>query len=224
MNNNNNNNNNNFKNLGIKHRTDKVDHHGYNFFYPKHLESFRDDEFNMLEIGYQGGHSCRMWEEYFPKANIFAMDINTEGKFNNHIVFRGDQSNRNDLDRISNEIVSAKFIIDDGSHHPIHQIETFNFLFKKLLEPGGVYIIEDIECNYWNEESSIYGYRIGFFNAVDYTKKLIDYVNSEFSKKENKLKISSITYAQNCIIITKQTEEEENHFNRNYRFSQHLKS
>ena len=35
----------------------------------------------------------------------------------------------------------------------------------------------------------------------------------------NKLKISSITFGQNCIIITKQTEEEENYFNRNYRFS-----
>ena len=218
-----------FKNLGIKHGTDKVGHHGYNFFYPKHLEFFRNDEFNMLEIGYQGGHSCKMWQEYFPKANVFAMDINPgcdelKCKFDNHIVFKGDQSNINDLDRISNEIGSAKFIIDDGSHHPTHQIETFNFLFKKLLEPGGVYIIEDIECNYWDEESFIYGYKIGVFNAIDYTKKLIEYVNSEFSKKENKLKISSITYGQNCIIITKQTKEEENCFNRNYRYSNHLKS
>ena len=211
--------NNNFKNLGEKHGTDKVSHHGYNFFYPKHLEGFRNEEFNMLEIGYHEGHSCRMWQEYFPKANIFAMDINTEGKFENHIVFKGDQSNINDLNRVSDEIGSAKFIVDDGSHHPIHQIETFNFLFKNLLEPGGVYIIEDIECNYWDEEASIYGYRIGVFNAIDYTKNLIDYVNSEFSKKENKLKISSITFGQNCIIITKQTEEEENYFNRNYRFS-----
>ena len=224
--------NNNFKNLGIKHGTDKVDPHGYNFFYPKYLEPFRGDEFNMLEIGYQGGHSCRMWQEYFPKANIFAMDINIEGedptrmfaRFENHIVFKGDQSNINDLNRVSSAIGSAKFIIDDGSHQPTHQIETFNFLFKNLLEPGGVYIIEDIECNYWDEESSIYGYRIGVFNAIDYTKKLIDYVNSEFSKKENKLKISSITYGQNCIIITKQTEEEERYFNRNYRFSHYLKS
>jgi hypothetical protein len=215
---------NDFKDLGIKHGTDKVSHHGYNYFYPKHLEVLRGDEFNMLEIGYEGGHSCRVWEEYFPKANIFSMDINKEGKFDNHTVFKGDQSNINDLDRISNEIGSAKFIIDDGSHNPTHQIETFSFLFKKLLEPGGIYIIEDIECNYWNEESSLYGYRVGFSNVIDYTKKLIDYVNSEFSKKENKLKISSITYGQNCIIITKQTEEEEKYFNRNYRFSHHLKS
>ena len=35
--------NNNFKNLGIKHGTDKVGQHGYNFFYPRYLEPFRGD-------------------------------------------------------------------------------------------------------------------------------------------------------------------------------------
>jgi len=211
-----------FKELGTKHGTDKSTHHGYHYFYPKHLEGLRNDEFNMLEIGYQGGHSCRMWEEYFKNAKVFAMDINIEGHFDNHVVLKGDQSNLDDLQKVVNEIGIAKFIIDDGSHHPIHQIETFNFLFKNLLEPGGVYIIEDIECNYWNEDSNIYGYRIGVFNAVDYTKKLIDDINGEFSKRENKLGISSMTYGQNCIIITKQTEQEKLYFNRGYRFAENI--
>ena len=34
------------------------------------------------------------------------------------------------------------FIIDDGSHHPQHQITSFKYLFEKGLKPGGVYIIE----------------------------------------------------------------------------------
>ena len=208
-----------FQQLSLKFGTDKVTHHGYHYFYPKHLDGLRKDKFNMLEIGYQTGNSCRMWEEYFPHANVFAMDINVEGKFDNHIVFKGDQSNIEDLRRVTDTIGSTRFILDDGSHNPMHQIETFNFLFKNLLEPGGIYIIEDIECNYWNSESEIYGYRIGFFNAVDYTKKLIEHINSEFSGIQNKLGISSITYGQNCIIITKQTEEEKNYFNRGYRFS-----
>jgi hypothetical protein len=213
---------NDFQQLSIKYGTDKVTHHGYHYFYPKHLDGLRKDKFNMLEIGYDNGHSCRMWEEYFPQASVYAMDINIEGKFYNHTVFKGDQSNIDDLRRVSNEIGSTRFILDDGSHHPVHQIETFNFLFKNLLEPGGIYIIEDIECNYWNEETNIYGYRIGLFNAVDYTKKLIDYVNSEFTGKENKLDISSINYGQNCIIITKQTEEEKNYFKRDYRYSSQI--
>lgn len=208
-----------FQHLGNKYGTDKSSHHGYHYFYPKHLEALRKDKFNMLEIGYSDGNSCRMWEEYFPNANIYSMDINIEGQFNNHTVFKGDQSNFDDLKRVNDSIVSARFIIDDASHHPMHQIETFNILFKSLLEPGGIYIIEDIECNYWNSESKLYGYRVGFFSSVEHTKKLVDYVNSEFSGKENKLEISSITYGQNCIIITKQTEEEKNYFNRGYRFA-----
>ena len=69
-----------FYNLSVEFGTDKVLHHGYHFYYPKHLERLRDEEFNMLEIGYQDGHSCRMWERYFPKANVFAMDIGVEGQ------------------------------------------------------------------------------------------------------------------------------------------------
>jgi hypothetical protein len=211
-----------FFKLSSKYGTDKVTHHGYHYFYPKHLDGIRYDRFNMIEIGYQGGHSCRMWEEYFPHAKIFAMDIAVEGQYGRHTVIKGDQSNLNDLKNLCDRIISAKFIIDDGSHHPLHQMETFNYLFKNILEPGGIYIIEDIECNYWNEETSIYGYRIGFSNSIEYTKKLIDSINSEFSGKENKLGISSITYGQNCIIITKQTEDEKRYFNRNYRFSSNV--
>lgn len=211
-----------FYDLSAEFGTDKVLHHGYHFYYPKHLERLRDEQFNMLEIGYQGGHSCRMWERYFPKANVFAMDIGVEGQFDGHTVFRGDQGNPADLRNVIEKIGKAKFILDDGSHHPVHQIETFNILFEYLLEPGGVYVIEDIECNYWNQESNIYGYRIGFFNAVDYTKKLVDHVNSEFSGKENRLRISSITYGQNCVIIEKQTEEEMRYFDRPYRFGMYL--
>jgi len=209
---------NDFYELGMKHGTDKVGHHGYHFCYPTYLERFRDLEFSMLEIGYQGGHSCRMWEQYFPKAKIFAIDIGVEGQFDNHTVFKADQSSESDLTQIVERIGSAKFIIDDGSHNPAHQIKTFNMLFENLLEPGGVYIIEDTECNYWREDALLYGYQVGSLNVINYLKDLVDCVNSEFSKKENSLQISSITYSQNCIVITKQTEAEREHFNRAYRY------
>ena len=37
--------------------SDKVNHHRYDRFYPLFLESLRDQEFNMLEIGVWGGGS-----------------------------------------------------------------------------------------------------------------------------------------------------------------------
>ena len=210
---------NDFDELGTKHGTDKVTHHGYQFFYPRYLEHLRDQKFRMLEIGYGSGASARMWEEYFPKAEVFAMDISASGTYGRHEVIQGDQGDFADLRKVAETVGAARLVLDDGSHHPFHQFETFNFFFRNLVEPGGVYIIEDVECNYWNPEASIYGYRIGFFNAVDASTKLIDMINSEFSGKLNSLEISSITYGRNCIIITKQTEEEKKYFDRDYRFS-----
>jgi len=52
----------------------------------------------------------------------------------------------------------AKLVLDDGSDYPIHRFETFNILFRNLLEPVGVYIIEDVECNYWKSDAAIHGY------------------------------------------------------------------
>lgn len=208
-----------FYEIGKKYGTDKVCHHGYQFFYPRFLEHLRDQKFTMLEIGYSTGESARMWEEYFPGAEVFAMDIAVSEKGGRHEVIQGDQGNLGDLRRVADIVGTARLVVDDGSHHPFHQFETFNFLFRNLVEPGGIYIIEDVECNYWDSEAVIYGYRIGFFNAIKASTQLIDKINAEFSGKRNDLEVSSITYGQNCIIITKQSEDEKRYFDRSYRFS-----
>ena len=211
-----------FQQIGTLHGTDKVTHHGYHYFYPTHLDFLKNEKFNLLEIGFEYGKSARLWKDYFKNAKIFSMDINTSNEIDEITVLKGDQGKRADLEEVARIIKVASVIVDDASHHPIHQIETFNFLFRNLLAPGGVYIIEDIECSYWHESSSLYGYQIGIFNAVEFTKKFVEYINSEFSGKENVLFISSITYGQNCIIIRKQTEDEMAYFNRSYRYLNNL--
>ena len=213
-----------FYEIGL-HLSDKVNHHRYDRFYPLFLESLRDQEFNMLEIGVWGGGSLQLWEEYFSKACIHGVDINCdsyEGSSERFTLHKFDQSNPNDLKKIVETVPKCKFIIDDGSHHPYHQFITFIELFENLLEPGGVYIVEDIECNYWqNPKSNIYGYEIGYFNTLDYFKNTLDQINSEFSNQKNHLNISTVTFAHNCIIITKQTPEETEISNRSYRFKQY---
>ena len=213
-----------FYEIGL-HLSDKVNHHRYDRFYPLFLESLRDQEFNMLEIGVWGGGSLQLWEEYFSKAYIHGVDINYdsyEGSSERFTLHKFDQSNPNDLKKIVETVPKCKFIIDDGSHHPYHQFITFIELFENLLEPGGVYIVEDIECNYWqNPKSNIYGYEIGYFNTLDYFKNTLDQINSEFSNQKNHLNISTVTFAHNCIIITKQTPEETEISNRSYRFKQY---
>jgi hypothetical protein len=150
------------------------------------------------------------------------MDKDYEFQTKDYTVIKGDQSNQNDLIRVSNIIKETNLIIDDGSHHPMHQFNTFCYLFENLLKPDGYYIIEDIECNYWDNKSSVYGYEIGHFNVIDFFKRQIDEVNSEFNHRKNPLKISFITFAKNCIVIKKQSKEEEEINKRPYRFDSML--
>lgn len=209
-----------FFELGREAGTDKVTHHGYHFFYPSFLDKIRDEKFNMLEIGYGSGESMKMWCDYFPKCNFFCVDINIEAIHNDRCrVIKADQSNKDDLQKVVNQIGTTKLIIDDGSHNPKHQFDTFTFLFEHLLEDGGTYIIEDIETNYWNPNAMLYGYRVGNFNLLKNINICQDMINHEFSKVQNTLKISTITYGQNCIIVTKRTQEEQLYFDRKYRFN-----
>lgn len=209
-----------FFELGQNADTDKVTHHGYHFFYPSFLDKIRDEKFNMLEIGYGSGESMNMWCEYFPNSKFFCIDKNVDIVYSDRcMVIRADQSDRGDLQKIAQRIGSAKLIVDDGSHNPKHQFDTFIYLFENLLEDGGIYIIEDIETNYWNPNAVLYGYRVGSFNLMKNINVCQDMINHEFSKVQNTLKISTITYGQNCIIITKRTEEEQLYFDRKYRLA-----
>jgi demethylmacrocin O-methyltransferase len=181
----------------------------------------------MLEIGLGNyvdgtGYSRNMWKEYLINAEVFVMDLDYE--FNDEIgnVIKGDQSNLDDIRRVSNLCGSLDFIIDDGSHHPEHQLKTFEEFFIKNLKNGGIYIIEDIECSYWRPTSKVYGYETGYLNIVDFFSKRLHQINSEFSLVNNEYNISTITFGKNCIIIKKQTDEELSLNNREYRFKNML--
>ena len=216
-----------FKEIGTENKNDKVTYHRYDLVYPIFLENKRNDELKILEIGLGNGkddtgNSTSLFKEYFPNSYLYVMDKDYEFQTNDYTVIKGDQSNQNDLIKVSNIIKETDLIIDDGSHHPMHQFKTFCYLFENLLKPDGYYIIEDIECNYWDNKSSVYGYEIGYFNVIDFFKRQIDEVNSEFNHRKNPLKMSFITFAKNCIVIKKQSKEEEEINKRPYRFDNML--
>ena len=195
-----------FGELGLASGTDKISYHRYDKIYPLYIDKYKDQEISLFEIGYENGNSFRMWKEYFPKATIYAMDIDKFLNDGKHRVFKGDQSNIYDLKRVTEEIVSCSLIIDDGSHIAEHQLLSFNYLFNNLLAYGGTYIIEDIECSYWQPNTDIYGYVTGDINIVDHFTKLNHQVNSHYNFTTNTLNIATITFGANCIIITKKEE------------------
>ena len=205
--------------LGLKYNTDKVLEHRYDRIYSMFLEPLRDKKIKLFEIG-SGSEaaSFKMWIEYFKNGLIYAMDISEERSLERGVMYLGDQSKIEDLERMANLIGYCDVIIDDGSHQPQHQIETFNYLFENMLKEGGVYIIEDIECNYWNPKKTIYGYEVGNYNIIDYFSSVPHKINSSFSKVKNHQNISSITHYKNCIIVVKKSVEEILEDKKDYRF------
>jgi hypothetical protein len=211
-----------FYEIGLDSISDKIISHRYDRFYPRFLDPLRDKSFNMLEIGIDQGGSYKIWEEYFPKATIYGFDINQEWESFRGKVFQLDQSNYDHLKKALDLVPKCDLIIDDGSHNPTHQLDTFFEFFENLLNYGGIYIIEDTECSYWRPETVLYGYKKGYFNLIDYFKSYPDVVNSMYSKRKNELHISSITFGQNCIIITKKTQEEIEFTNQIYNLTDWL--
>jgi len=150
------------------YQTDKLSH-GYIPIYEKTLQSFRYDDFNMLEIGVFFGSSINMWNQYFQNATIYGADTFCGVQGNGQIfpdadkyykqwkakkacmledvyLVKLDQSNTQDLKHFvnycHNHNITFKFIIDDGSHLMHDQQITFYYLFP-LLVSKGIYIIED---------------------------------------------------------------------------------
>lgn len=204
-------------------KTDKVSYHGYHRSYPYFLSRLRGQLVSMLEIGVARGGSLEFWRDYFKELSYWGVDIRAEEDIQEvHpeiFIIRGDQSDAGFLELLPKKInKELNFIIDDGSHVPDHQINTFNSLFFSLLAPGGVYIIEDIETSYWKRDK-LYGYSINYGvghpkSVIEIFKSIVDSVNLEFTNGElyspessisHKVQreIELIAFSHNSIIIIK---------------------
>lgn len=121
--------------------------HGYLTHYSELFEPRRETITSVLEIGVQEGGSIRMWEAYFPHAEIVGVDI--DPSYERHAGGRRSVVIGSSTDPATAEKIKKLYpslfdvIIDDGSHHPADQLRTLE-LFFPLLRPGGHYSIEDI--------------------------------------------------------------------------------
>lgn len=136
--------------IGYLTGTDKSSrHHNYLEYYDIFLSRFRDKKPTLLELGMLHGDSVRMWEQYLPHADIYAVDINEERvamKFNRAQTRLGDCGSKEVLTALGQEI-KPTIVLDDASHYWEHQIVAFESLFPHL-ESGGVYIVEDIQGSF----------------------------------------------------------------------------
>ena len=156
--------------LTIKYDVDALEL-GYTQHYEQLLSEVRNDFTKVLEIGVETGRSHRLWLEYFPNARIYGYDIFEYGYdelqrlqkdnpfLDRSIMFKGDQSNVEDLNRFKSEHGdNFNMIIDDGGHTMEQMQTSLNHLWDSV-KPGGIYVIEDLHsCSgQWPE---LYGYQV----------------------------------------------------------------
>jgi glycosyltransferase involved in cell wall biosynthesis len=155
-------------------------HHGprlhFTPVYSQYMESMRNQELVILEIGVGSGPSLRMWYDYFPNAKIHAIDVVPQSQHNNDRVTTHvcDQSNRDQLKQVMETVGQVDLIIDDGSHVVSHQQISLGTLFP-YLKPKGQYWIEDLHTSdesVWHGKT-LYGYDMSF-NAGESTVEVLE--------------------------------------------------
>ena len=107
----------------------------YGPIYDRHFADYREQPINILEIGVLKGGSMRLWEKYFPKANIYGIDIDEECQqyeSNRTKIFIGDQGDVSFLRNVKAKIPRIDIIIDDGSHRAKDQKITFEEMYYHL--------------------------------------------------------------------------------------------
>jgi len=151
----------------------------------------RNAEYKLLEIGNRWCGALWGWRVYLPYSKIYGLDIdpNTQHFQNNNPdigikVYEGDQTNIRLLNQIHHDSKGLDIIIDDGGHTMTQINTTFETLWP-LLNDGGVYIIEDIQCCYWpNFEGGVKEKN----SSMEMIKSLLDNIHACYYKSENKVK------------------------------------
>ena len=187
----------------------------YGNIYDKHFAPFRDQPINILEIGVLRGGSMRMWEKYFPNANIFGIDIDKDClqyQSDRTKIFIGDQSDVSFLRNVKAKIPRIDILIDDGSHRAKDQKVTFDEMYYHVRKPG-VYLIEDIEFNYMSDKD-----KKSPDNFMTHMKNKIDEINirrtmhrkvaMSYPFKDNDIRFTNstnnITFYDGVVVLEKQ--------------------
>lgn len=155
--------------LGEKHGTDKAAH-GYLPIYDRYLEG-RDIR-SVLEIGVYEGKSLRMWQERFPEARIYGLDVDpgcSRWGRDGIEVFSGSQDDPEVIADLIEAAGGFDLVIDDGSHVNALTLAAFDLLWPATRQ---LYIIEDLGCSYVNLTPHVSGWP-----GMKFNRKGLDYFN-----------------------------------------------
>jgi hypothetical protein len=122
--------------------------HEYAEVYERFLAARRLEPIRLLELGVWKGASLRMWEAYFPNAEIIGIDNLpdvVQQKLERAEVLIGDAADAAFLTSAVDRFAEGKIdiVVDDCGHVLDQQIRSFEKLFP-LLDAGGLYFVEDV--------------------------------------------------------------------------------
>jgi len=184
----------------------EIGYHSYHIHYADKFETLRNNVKKVLEIGVFRGHSMLMWEKYFPNANIYGVDIdysphnfgvNAKDLCKNQErirLFEMDACNPINVNYLQQELgKNFDVVIDDGSHHPYHQLFSLIY-YADFIKPNGYFVVEDIFMSqlfnrefldYFNEPYKLFHKDKFFFDEIINGKKL-DFINNGFTSENEK--------------------------------------
>jgi len=199
--------------------------HNYTSVYPQYLDGLRDKPIKFLELGINQGYSVKMWEKYFSQAEMHFVDLSsqnlqyTSNRSTYHFI---NQSNSVKMKEFGQTVGPFHVIIDDASHMSHDTIAAFEVLMD-FVEPGGLYIIEDLHLLYLTEwggagnmsapalsEGSIHHYLrdrvedVNMVGAMSGWASMVALSNDETRKRLNKFshRLKSVHfYTGLCIMI-----------------------
>ena len=135
--------------------------------YHRHLEKFVNRDIALAEIGVFSGGSLDMWQHYLGRgARIHGIDLDestltySSDRVSIHI---GDQESRTFWRQFRSDVPELHVMIDDGGHSPQQQRVSMEEMLPHL-QPGGVYICEDI-VGESNDFSSYVGGLVASLNS-----------------------------------------------------------
>lgn len=205
--------------LANKYGTDKGSNwHNFANLYEEIILPFYDTIKGVIEIGVFKGQSLKMWEEYFPEAIIVGIDKNlkqevkSEGRIK---VIEGSQDSQKTLSKaVSLLDGNLNLVIDDGSHINKLTISSYEYLFP-LMNPGGIYIIEDSNAasnvgKYYNESQDMFTFINSLFRAIHFNGRRVNQECCDFYKIDPDMTmnymerwVERITISYGAIIIYK---------------------
>jgi hypothetical protein len=106
------------------------------------LVSWREEPFDLLEIGVDSGASLRLWREWFPRARLVGLDVRRiwlDPPIAGCVILRGSQTDDAVLRRLARDY-RFRLVLDDGSPYWDDKRLTFRTLFP-WLEPDGAYVL-----------------------------------------------------------------------------------